>query len=403
VCRVEIPEDDEVGTPGQRSLCRLEIPANSEAGIVRYLMQFREKVQGNGEVTITSKSLKEGGFVCREILANPGYMDCFVSQDEPGQWACWDFGEMRVRVHDYAIDGDSLKSWVVEGSLDGSNWTEIDLQQSVEGPKYVHEIRSFRVGDNNDYRFIRLTQTDKNSKDTDVLFLRKVEFFGTLSLSCTVAEQFSLLEIDLDRRVSTLWAEFRGRLEAQRASLSRFECWYPMQKDKSTDGMVSGLHGEVIITSLSAGDDPKDSVENLAWPSSYRLFQSTNEPGQWVCWHFQNWACPTHYTILADGLRSWVLEGQTTLVRARWHAEEEENSDEPTGESWTEIDRRTENSDFRESGGVASFAVSHEVRCCSIRLRQTGKGHDGTDCLHLGFVEFFGTMEKNEGEEEEGM
>jgi hypothetical protein len=126
---------------------------------------------------------------------------------------------MRVRASDYAIDDSLLKSWVVESSLDGSNWTEIDQQTDDECRGEVREVRSFRVWDENDYPFISLTQTGKNSENTDVLVLRMVEFFRTLSLPCTLAERLALPAIDLHRRGSNLRAEFHDDLRNHQSSL----------------------------------------------------------------------------------------------------------------------------------------------------------------------------------------
>jgi hypothetical protein len=50
------------------------------------------------------------------------------SKDEPGQWVCWDFREIRVHPTHYTIETVWLKSWVVAGSLDGESWTEIHPQ-----------------------------------------------------------------------------------------------------------------------------------------------------------------------------------------------------------------------------------------------------------------------------------
>jgi hypothetical protein len=48
--------------------------------------------------------------------------------NEPGQWVCWDFRKMRVRLTHYTIKSCSLKSWVLEGSVGGDTWTAIDRQ-----------------------------------------------------------------------------------------------------------------------------------------------------------------------------------------------------------------------------------------------------------------------------------
>jgi hypothetical protein len=95
-----------------------------------------------------------------------------------GPWVYWDFGEMRVHPTHYAIDAFRIKSWVLEGSVDGDSWTEIARKtgrQDQFATFSFHAISTLWEGG-----FIRLTQTDKNYYGFDYLLLSAVEFFGTL-------------------------------------------------------------------------------------------------------------------------------------------------------------------------------------------------------------------------------
>jgi hypothetical protein len=62
------------------------------------------------------------------------------------------------------------------------------------------------------------------------------------------------------------------------------------------------------------------------------------------------------------------------------------------GDAWAEIDRKTDNGDFKDSWGPASFAVSKSAECRFIRLTQTGKRHWWYDQLCIRAFEFFGTL-----------
>jgi hypothetical protein len=109
-------------------------------------------------------------------------MGFWSAEDEPGQWVCWDFREMRVRPTRYTLHAILLKSWIVEGSLDGRTWTVIDRQMNTD---YFNSVgrASFPASSPAEFRFIRLTQTDKNHRyhgGDDGLCLASVEFFGTL-------------------------------------------------------------------------------------------------------------------------------------------------------------------------------------------------------------------------------
>jgi hypothetical protein len=163
------------------------------------------------------------------------------------------------------------------------------------------------------------------------------------------------------------------------------EVGFPLQEAKSLDGIISYLtrkhggnvhdKGAVAITSKSVYDDPEYAVRNLADLTSGSFFYSKNEPGQWVCWDFHEMRVrPTHYTIESYCLKSWVVEGSLD------------------GENWTEIDRRTDNNDFRAVLNRASFAVEDSAECRFIRLTQTGKNHFGNEFLLIWAFEFFGTL-----------
>jgi hypothetical protein len=89
---------------------------------------------------------------------------------------------MRVRPTRYTLWTVDLKSWIVEGSVDGDSWTEIDRQtdNGVFESRWSH-MCSFAVSALTDCRFIRLIQTDKGYDKENSLTFRAVEFFGELS------------------------------------------------------------------------------------------------------------------------------------------------------------------------------------------------------------------------------
>jgi hypothetical protein len=125
----------------ERSLSKAEFPMKapqSLEGIISYLTKKHGgNVHEKGIVTITSKSVvnDNGRYPLKnvaDLTSDSGFNSvsdsCFISKNEPGQWICWDFREMRVRPTHYTIKAIYLKSWVVEGSLDGESWAEIDQQ-----------------------------------------------------------------------------------------------------------------------------------------------------------------------------------------------------------------------------------------------------------------------------------
>jgi hypothetical protein len=149
-------------------------------GIISYLTKTHGgNLHDKGIVTVTSKSVGPSYRVQDVLDLVP--VSRFESMNEPGQWICWDFHQRRVRPTHYALRTVYLKSWVVEGSLDGRSWTEIDRRTHNRNFMLMLSLASFTASNQGDFRFIRLSQTGKNHWGEDVLRFAAVEFFGTLS------------------------------------------------------------------------------------------------------------------------------------------------------------------------------------------------------------------------------
>jgi hypothetical protein len=163
----------------------VEIPMKedkSKEGIICYLTKKHGgKLHEKGIVTLASKSVFAGKTEYAAKNVADLTSDSFLhSKGAPGQWVSWDFGRMRIRPTHYTINGYKPKSWLLEGSLDGQKWTEIDRQTNRRDFWDGWNTASFAASDLAEVRFIRLTQTDKRHGDFDSLLLRAVEFFGTL-------------------------------------------------------------------------------------------------------------------------------------------------------------------------------------------------------------------------------
>jgi hypothetical protein len=155
-------------------------------GIISYVTRKSGgNVHKKGAVVITSSSVYEdytqNSQCSQENVAELTSDSLFCSIDAPGQWICWDFRERRIWPTHYTIRTGGLKSWAIEGSEDGTNWTEVDRQTDNEDFNQGWNSVSFPVSKPEEFRFIRLTQTGKNHRGFDVLGLFAVEFFGTLS------------------------------------------------------------------------------------------------------------------------------------------------------------------------------------------------------------------------------
>jgi hypothetical protein len=112
----------------------------------------------------------------------------FVSVDAPNQSIGFDFKRWRIkpthytiRSHFYAeIGGPNLKSWVIEGSMDGSEWTEMDRRIDNSDLNDRNATRTFRLARSEECKFMRLRQIGKNHSGNDVIVISSFEVFGTL-------------------------------------------------------------------------------------------------------------------------------------------------------------------------------------------------------------------------------
>jgi hypothetical protein len=153
-------------------------------GIISYLTRKHGgNIHDKGIVTISAKSVFEDPDSVVRHLADLTNGSIFNSDDEPGQWICWDFHEMRVRPVYYTLrsgEGFPPRSWLLESSLDGLNWTEIDRQVDNDDLNDDFLTHSYTVSNSDKCRFIRFTQTDQNHYHDDYLRLCAFEVFGTL-------------------------------------------------------------------------------------------------------------------------------------------------------------------------------------------------------------------------------
>jgi hypothetical protein len=73
-----------------------------------------------------------------------------------GLWRRWDFRQMRVHLTHYSIKPEDEMSWLLQSSMDGVNWTELDERHHSE----PNQELQFAVSMPMECRFIRLTRTD---------------------------------------------------------------------------------------------------------------------------------------------------------------------------------------------------------------------------------------------------
>jgi hypothetical protein len=112
----------------------------------------------------------------------------FHSEDELSQWICWDFKTLRIEPTHYTIqtygggpNWSHLKSWAVEGSDDGSSWTEIHRRENNSDLNGRRAVKTFAVSRAGSFRRICLRQTGPNHAGNNHLVLDAFELFGAVA------------------------------------------------------------------------------------------------------------------------------------------------------------------------------------------------------------------------------
>ena len=111
----------------------------------------------------------------------------YITKDEKNSWIQFDFLTKKVLISTYSLQTQDcgegnvhLKSWILEGSDDGSTFETIDQEDNcnkLNGPLCE---ASFGTNQKNPYRYIRLTQTGKNWYNDDRLLIQRIRFYGLL-------------------------------------------------------------------------------------------------------------------------------------------------------------------------------------------------------------------------------
>lgn len=167
-----------------------EIPECSSAfdGIINYLRKQTNN-QIENEIKITASSIlrndvNDYGPYNSIQYENQKY---FETQNSPNSWICFEFKNHQIIPTHYTIrSGNSGYgapiNYKIEVSNDNSTWYEIHKQNG--GPFTNGQQATFTIPiDKNkqkEAKYIRLTQTGKDSHGHDYLIFESIEFYGYL-------------------------------------------------------------------------------------------------------------------------------------------------------------------------------------------------------------------------------
>lgn len=116
---------------------------------------------------------EDGSFVC-------------YTYDEEEAWICIEFKNHEIRPTNYTImsanDEENLKSFVIEGSKDKKTWTVIDEENDISYLIDSNSIHTFPIHNETEQasKYLRIRRTGPNWKNTNVLQLCLIEFYGEL-------------------------------------------------------------------------------------------------------------------------------------------------------------------------------------------------------------------------------
>jgi hypothetical protein len=168
------------------------LPVRSGAPLDGIIAFITKKCNGNvhekGVVEVIGKAYNAIPNNAAKKVADLTSNSNFYSVDEPDQSVCYDFRKLRIKPTHYTIrsacdgyvDYSNLKSWVIEVSDDGREWTEIDRRENNNELNAKNVIKTFQVQKSVECRFFRLRQIDKNHRGYHHIVISSFEVFGTL-------------------------------------------------------------------------------------------------------------------------------------------------------------------------------------------------------------------------------
>jgi hypothetical protein len=162
-------------------------------GVIAYLTsKCGGNVHDKGIIVATSSSTYGNRSGCHPKnvtdLQNRTTSSFFWTNNEPNSWLCYGLNNMEIILTHYSIlsypAGSSAnhhpKSWCVEVSMTGKDWTEVHQCTDNSDVNGLTLIGTYEVNHSMKCRFVRLRQTGKTHYNTDHLLLCGFEIFGIL-------------------------------------------------------------------------------------------------------------------------------------------------------------------------------------------------------------------------------
>jgi hypothetical protein len=168
-------------------------------GIIAFLSRkCGGNVHDKGIVNVTcSGILNDDSWFCAknaaDLKAGSAFASSFRRKSEqiehaPNNWICYDFKKSQVIPTHYSIrsyyvggwNNCNLKSWVIEASMDGRNWTRIDHKENNFDLNGANVTRAYEVSNKELCRYVRLVNIGRNHSGSDSIWISSFEIFGSL-------------------------------------------------------------------------------------------------------------------------------------------------------------------------------------------------------------------------------
>jgi hypothetical protein len=135
---------------------------------------------------LTASSGYQGSFPKSAIDLASGKLAVAHTDHAPNSWICYDFKRLKVNVSHYALRSRSedpshhLQNWTIEGSLNGTNWIELDRRNECRELLGMNRSATFQTSRGEFVQLVRLRQHGVNSSNEHCLTLSAFELFGTV-------------------------------------------------------------------------------------------------------------------------------------------------------------------------------------------------------------------------------
>jgi hypothetical protein len=305
------------------------------------------------------------------------------------RWIGYDFKDRRIVPAHYSIrsrcdggiNGTNLKSWLIEVSMDGEDWVEVDHRENNSDLNGKNIITTFSISRREVCRFLRLVNIGRTHSGDEALIISSFEVFG-----CVIETGPQL-------------AAFRSQVREQMKALGTRE--FQSSNSDPLNGIIAQLsrecggnvHDRGVVTVISSGPNREaNAAKNVGdlqvasyFHSAWRRLGDDVPHAQkyWIGYDFKDRRIvPTHYAVRsankadANGphLKSWLIEISMD------------------GDDWVEVDRQENNSNLNGRNVTATFSIGSCKICRFLRLVNIGRNHRGNNALVIASFEIFGYL-----------